>query len=183
MKRILAVVCCVALCSAPGFAQRHHHAAASPAKAAGPAMSDQDFVNAAAQIDMVEANLGQLAQDNASSQQVKDYGQMLVTDHTNDFSQLHAAAQQANLTVPDAIDSAHNKSMIDPFEKLKGAAFDHKYITEMVAGHTKAIALYKKEAMDATNDSIKTYAQAALPTLQKHLDAAKELEKSGGKKK
>ena len=91
--------------------------------------------------------------------------------------------QSANLTVPDAIDSAHNKKMIDPFEKLHGSAFDHKYISEMVAGHTKAIAVYKKEATDAQNDAIKTYAQAAIPVLQKHLDQAKELEKSGGKKK
>lgn len=179
MKRILAAVCCLALCSAPGFAQKHHKAMAT----SGQTMSDQQFVDFAAQTDMVEANLGQLAQDNASSDQVKSYAQTLVTDHTNDFAQLHAAAQQANLTVPDAIDSAHNKSMIDPFQKLKGASFDHKYIADMIAGHTKAIAVYKKEASDATNDSIKTYAQAALPTLQKHLDAAKELEKSGGKKK
>lgn len=174
MKRIFAVVCCVALCAVPGLAQK---------KAAGAPMTDQQFVNMAAQIDMVEANLGQLAQDNASSQDVKDYGQMLATDHTNDFSQLHSAAQTANLSVPDAIDSAHNKAMIAPFQKLKGSAFDNRYVKEMVAGHTKAIAMYKKEAADAQNDAIKTYAQAALPILEKHLDQAKMLEKSKGKKR
>lgn len=179
MKRILAVVCCFALCAIPGFAQHHHKAAA----AAGQVMSDQDFVNAAAQIDMVEANLGQLAQSNSDNDQVKAYGQMLTTDHTNDFAQLNAAAQQASLTVPNAIDSAHNKMMITPFQKLHGAAFDHKYIADMIAGHTKAIALYKKEAADAQNPGIKTYAEAALPTLEKHLDQAKDLLKSGSKKK
>lgn len=179
MKRILAVVCCIAMCAVPGFAQKHHKAAA----AAGPAMSDQDFVNFAAQTDMVEANLGQLAQSNSNDDAVKAYGQMLTTDHTNDFAQLHAAAQQANLTVPDAIDTAHNKSMIAPFQKLHGTAFDHKYISDMIAGHTKAIEIYKKEAADAQNPGIKTYAEAALPVLQKHLEQAKELSKSGGKKK
>lgn len=179
MKRILAVVCSVALCAAPGFAQHHHKAAA----AASATMSDQDFVNSAAQIDMVEANLGQLAQSASSNDQVKDFGQMLTTDHTNDFAQLHAAAQQASLTVPDSIDSAHNKMMITPFEKLHGAAFDHKFITDMIAGHEKAISLYKKEAADAQNPGIKTYAEAALPTLEKHLDQARQLSKSGGKKK
>lgn len=177
MKRILAVVCSVALCAVPGFAQTHHHAAT------GPAMSDQDFVNAAAQVDMVEANLGQLAQSASSNDQVQGYGQMLTTDHTNDFAQLHAAAQQANLTVPDAIDSAHNKIMITPFQKLHGTAFDHKFVTDMVVGHTKVIALYKKESMDAQNPGIKTYAEAAIPTLEKHLDQARQLSKSEGKKK
>jgi putative membrane protein len=67
--------------------------------------------------------------------------------------------------------------MIDPFQKLKGAAFDHKFAQEMVAGHTKAIAVYKKEAADAENPALKSYAEQALPTLQQHLDHAKELEK------
>ena len=62
-----------------------------------PAMSGQNFINFAAQTDMVEANLGQLAQSAAGSQQVKDYAQMLVTDHTGDFNQLSGVARQAGL--------------------------------------------------------------------------------------
>lgn len=171
MKRILLTVCCIALGSASVLAQK---------KAAATPMTDQQFVDFAGQTDMVEINLGQLAQNSASSQTVKDYAQMLVTDHTKDFNQLYDVAHQANLTRPDAIDAEHNKMMIDPFQKLKGAAFDHRYIQEMVAGHTKAIAVYKKEAADAQNPALKTYAENALPVLQKHLDGAKDLGKSKG---
>jgi putative membrane protein len=146
MKRVFSALCCLGLCSVTSFAQK---------------MTDQDFVDFAAQTDMVEANLGQLAGSVAASQGVKDYGQMLATDHTQDYGQLTSAAQQASLTAPTAIDSQHNKAMIDPFQKLHGAAFDHKYIQEMIAGHTKAIAIYK----------------TALPVLQKHLDQAKALAK------
>lgn len=170
MKRILSVVCCIALCSVPALTQTK--------SAGGPSTKDQKFVDFAAQTDMVEANLGQLADSAASSQQVKDYAQMLVTDHTADFHQLYSIANQANLTMPSAIDTVHNKTMIAPFQKLKGAAFDRKYIHEMVAGHTKAIAMYKKEAADAENADLKSYAAQALPTLQKHLDQAKALEKA-----
>lgn len=165
MKYIIsAAVCCIALCSMPAFGQAK--------------MSDQQFIDLAAQTDMVEANLGQLTQSAASSQEVKDYGQMLTTDHTKDFDQLYDIAHQNNLNRPDAIDAAHNKAMIAPFQKLKGNAFDQRYIHEMVAGHTKAIAVYKKEAADADNPALKSYAQEALPVLQKHLDQAKALEKA-----
>jgi putative membrane protein len=170
MKRMLSVVCCIALCTISALAQNKG------------GMSDQQFVDFAAQTDMVEANLGQLAQNVASAQDVKDYGQMLTTDHTNDYNQLYTAAQQAGLNVPTAIDAQHNKAMIDPFQKLKGQAFDRRFATEMISGHTKAIAVYKKEASDAQNPAIKTYAQTALPTLQKHLDGAKNLGKSAGNK-
>lgn len=141
-------------------------------------MTDQQFVEFAAQTDMVEANLGEKAANDATAQPIKDYGQMLVTDHTADYKQLQDLAKQANLTVPTAIDAEHNKAMIVPFEKLKGAAFDKKFAAEMVAGHTKAIAMYKKEADDAQNPVLKSYAQQALPVLQKHEEGAKDLGKS-----
>jgi putative membrane protein len=171
MKRILSAVCCIALCSLPALAKEKK-------AAGGAAMSDQQFVDFAAQTDMVEANLGQLAESTASAQPVKDYGQMLVTDHTQDFHQLYDVAQQASLKMPDAIDAEHNKAMIDPFQKLKGTAFDRHYVQEMIAGHTKAIAVYKKESTDAQNPALKSYAEQTLPTLQKHLDGAKALEKA-----
>jgi putative membrane protein len=165
MKQILTVVCCLAFCSVPALAQKKP-------------MSDQQFVDFAAQTDMVEANLGLLADTVASSQAVKDYAQMLVTDHTNDFHNLYAAAGQAGLNVPNAIDAENNKTMIGPFQKLKGTAFDHRYVLDMVAGHTKAIAIYKKEAADAQNPALKSYAEGALPVLQRHLAGAKDLEKA-----
>jgi len=155
----------MALCCIPAFAQ-----------ATGSA-NDQKFVDFAAQTDMTEAHLGQLAQDQSSNQAVKDFAQMLVTDHTDDYNKLTAAATKAGATVPKGIDAEHNK-MIAPFEKAKGAAFDRRFERDMVAGHTKAIAEYKKEEADGQNADMKAYATAALPVLEKHLQAAKDLEKA-----
>ncbi len=169
MKLVFSAVCCIVLCSVPALAQ------GKAAKGAG--MSDQQFVDFAAQTDMIEAHLGQLAETVADTQPIKDYAQMLVIDHTADYNQLNRVAQEANLTVPTAIDSEHNKSVIGPLHQLKGKAFDHRYIQEMITGHTKAIAIYKKEAASAQNPALQTYAEQTLPTLQKHLDGAKALEK------
>lgn len=168
MTRTLSILCGLTLAASSLMAQKM-------AKGA-PAMSDQQFVDFAAQTDMVEANLGQLAQTAASAQPVKDYAQMLVTDHTKDYGQLYSIAKQANLQMPTAIGAPQNKMMIDPLEKLKGAGFDHKYTQEMVAGHTKALAIFKKEANDASNPALKAYAQQDIPVLEKHLDGAKSAE-------
>lgn len=138
--------------------------------------NDQKFVDMAAQTDMAEAHLGQMAADQASSQDVKDFAQTLVTDHTSDYQQLQAAATKTGLTVPKGLDAGHDK-MIAPFEKLKGVAFDRRFTRDMVSGHEKAVTAYKREATEASSPDIKSYASTALPTLQKHLDAAKNLEK------
>jgi putative membrane protein len=170
MKHVISAVCCLALCSVPVLAK------GKPAQ--GSTMTDQQFVEFVAQTDMVEANLGQLAQTASSSQPLKDYAQMLVTDHTNDLHKVQDTAHQISLNVPNAIDAENNKTMIAPFEKLTGAAFDARYAREMVAGHTKAIAIFKKEAADAQNPALKSYAEETLPTLEKHLAGAKDLEKA-----
>jgi putative membrane protein len=172
-KPIFYGVCSIALCCAPAFAQAGGSATAG-------ASADQKFVDMAAQTDMMEAHLGQMAADQASAQGVKDFAQTLVTDHTADYNTLTAAATKAGATVPKGLDALHDR-MIKPFEKLKGTAFDHRYIHEMVAGHEKAIAAYKKEEADGQSADLKQYATAALPTLEKHLQAAQDLEKGGAK--
>lgn len=174
MKRTIVVLLSCAFLPAMGLAQAAHKGATMKP------MSDQDFVDFAAQTDMTEAHLGQLAQDQAAAQGIKDYGQTLTTDHTSDYNQITAVATKANLTVPKGLDAKHDK-MIAPFEKLKGAAFDRKFLHEMVAGHTAAIAVYKRESNDAQNADLKAYATQTLPTLEKHLHDAETLEKNPGK--
>jgi putative membrane protein len=166
-KSILTGLFCCALGGLPAIAQKMGTAAA---------MTDQQFLTFAAQTDMTEAHLGQLAANQAASQEVKDFAQMLVTDHTADYQQVGTVASKAGLTVDKGLDAQHDK-MVAPFEKLKGAAFDRRFAREMVMGHTKAVAEYRREAQDAQNPDVKAYASQTLPTLEKHLQAAQGLEK------
>ncbi len=166
MKTIFAALSCSALFCATAFAQT-----------GTVSKSDQEFIDMAAQTDMTEAHLGQLAQDQASSQQVKDYGQMLTTDHTSDYTQLTALGTKTGATVPKGLDAASDR-MIAPFEKLKGTAFDHRFIRAMVEGHKKVIAAYKHEDEHTQNTDIKSYIGSALPVLEKHLHNAEDLEKA-----
>lgn len=166
MRRVLSAVCCIALCSAPALAR-------GKSANVGP-MSDQQFVDFAAQTDMVEANLGQLGENVAASQEVRDYAQMLATDHKSDYQHLQALG----FNLPNAIDARNNKALIGPLHKLNGVRFDRRYIHAMVAGHTKAIAVYQKEAADAQSPVLRLYAEQDLPVLQKHLEGAEALEKS-----
>ncbi len=170
MKRILAVVFCLSLYSIPVFAQKM--------AAKEQAIRDQRFVNFVAQTDMVEANLGQLAKTAGASPSVKDCAQALVTDHTSDFQEISGLAHKAGLSVPKAIDIENNRAVISPFQKLKGTAFDRRYIQLMIAEHVKAIAVFKKEAADAETPALKTYAGQTLPVLKKLLADAKDVEKS-----
>ncbi|MGD0913570.1 MAG: DUF4142 domain-containing protein [Terracidiphilus sp.] len=172
MKRVFAAACCLTLLAVPALSQKKHAHATPPATA----MTDQQFIDMAAQTDMLEANLGQQAANQAASQDVKDYAQMLVNDHTADYQQLSALAAKDNFTVPKGLDDEHTK-VATSFSKLNGKAFDQKYVHTMIEGHTKAISVYTMESADAQSGDVKSYAAATLPTLQKHLDGAKDVVK------
>lgn len=139
--------------------------------------ADKDFLTFAAQTDMTEAHLGQLAQENAGRQDVKDYGNMLSQDHTSNYNELVALGTKVGADIPKGIDAAHDR-MIAPLAKAKGAAFDRRFLQDMVRGHTQAIAMFRKEADHGENADVKTFAQNTIPTLEKHLHDAEALLKT-----
>ncbi len=136
--------------------------------------ADKDFLAFAAQTDMTEAHFGQLAQDQSSNQNVKDFGQMLIQDHTKDYNTISAMALKMGTEVPKGINDEHMK-LITPVAKLKGKSFDRHFLATMIKGHEKAISMFKKEADTADNAQLKAYATATLPTLEKHLQSAQQL--------
>jgi putative membrane protein len=169
MKTILTGFCCFALWCTPVFAQ-------------GGALSkgDQAFLKMAAETDMTEAHMGQMAQDQASDQGVKDLGQTLIQDHTKDYQAVSQLATKVGATIPNGIDSA--KVMpIRSLSHLKGKSFDHRFIQESISGHEKAIAAYKKESEHGDNADVKAYATQTLPTLEEHLHKSEDLAKQGKK--
>ena len=134
-------------------------------------MSDQKFVEEAANGGMMEVAVGKLAQQKSSNDAVKQFGEKLVQDHTKANDQLKEAASKAGITVPATLDSKH-QSKVDKLSSLSGDAFDKAFAKDAVKDHEKDIKLFKKEAESATHPSIKEFASSTLPVLQEHLSMA-----------
>jgi putative membrane protein len=71
-------------------------ALAAPAYAAAP----RAFVIDAIKADNSEIMLGQMAKQQASSRNVRDFGQTLVTDHTQAKQQMSSVANELDVTLP-----------------------------------------------------------------------------------
>jgi putative membrane protein len=134
----------------------------------------QKFLSEAIQGNFAEAQMGELAQKNGQSQEVKSYGQMLVTEHNAANQKAAEVATSIGMTLP-AGPSAKQKADFDKMSKMTGAQFDRMFGQHMVKDHKKGIAAYKKASKK--QDSIGKYAQDTLPTLQKHLEGAQNLQK------
>jgi pterin-4a-carbinolamine dehydratase len=86
-------------------------------------MADTNFILAAAQGGMTEVKLGELAATNGMREDVKDFGQMMVKDHTAINDDLKTLAAQKGVTLPDSLDAKH-QAMVDKLAALTGSEFD-----------------------------------------------------------
>ncbi len=144
---------------------------------------DKSFAEHAAIGGLAEVEMGKVAQQNGASDQVKQFGQRMVDDHSKANDELKQIASAKGLTLPTELDAKH-KSTLDKLQKLSGAQFDRTYMDDMVADHKKDIGDFKKEAKSGKDSDIKGFASKTLPTLEEHLKLAESTYasvKSGGK--
>lgn len=147
----------------------------SHAMAAAPVdKDDADFAVKAANGGMAEVTLGQLAQSNAASQRVKDFGAMMVKDHTDAGDKLKALAQQKNITLPATLGDKEQK-MVNDLQKKTGKDFDKAYMNMMLDDHKDDIKEFTKASTNCKDADLKGFATNTLPVLQKHLDSVKAI--------
>ena len=134
------------------------------------------FFPKAADGGMAEVQQGQLAQQKATSQWVKDFGTMMVNDHSAANDKLKTLAAQRNVTLPASI-SEKNQKMIDDLNKKSGKEFDKAYINGMVKDHQEDIKEFEEASKKVTDTDVKSFIDNTLPTLRTHLDSAKAIQK------
>jgi len=144
------------------------------------ATQDQTFLKKAAQGGLAEVNVGQMAASKASDPNIKQFGQRMVEDHGKANDELQQIAQKENLTLPTEPSKAEQKTA-NKLSRLQGTKFDAEYAREMVKDHEQDVALFEKEANSGSNPELKAFAQKTLPTLQQHLQMAKQLPHGGNK--
>lgn len=135
---------------------------------------DADFAVEAANGGMMEVELGNYAVQNALSQRVKDFGAMMVRDHTKGNDQLKQLAGARNITLPQ-VTGADEKKTMDDLMKKKGKDFDKAYMDMMIDDHKKDIHEFEKAVKDCKDSEIKDFATKTLPVLQMHLDSCKAI--------
>ena len=126
---------------------------------------------------MFEVQLGMIAEQKAHSKEVKDFGKMMVTDHSNVNDTLRSLAQQYKITLTDTLNK-NSQEIIHNMSKLSGRKFDKEYIPLMVKDHTNDIAKFKDEAQAASSPEVREWATKTLPVLQKHLDRIEKIQKA-----
>lgn len=133
--------------------------------------ADKSFVEDALKHGREEVAISQVAVERAQNPKVKEFAQMIVSDHTGVNGELTTLAAAKGIAIPAKdID-------VDKWTKKSAKSFDEDYIEKMVSGHKDALDLFEKEAKKGTDPELTALAAKTVAALQTHLAKAQELKK------
>jgi putative membrane protein len=148
--------------------------------AATPAFADDtdDFLQKAGVANQFEIVSSQVALERSQAQDVRDFAQRMIDDHTKAGNDMKAAVEAAGLDtakIPTALDDDHAKT-IEDLRKADADDFNDDYINAQVKAHKDAVDLFGDYADDGDTPAIKSFAASTLPTLKEHKDMVEKLD-------
>ena len=158
--------------------------------------NNREWVAMSMDASMAEIELGQMAQNQAASAEVKQFAQMMVNDHGKALDELKPiAARQGTPAVAQM--NEDNRELRDRLSTLRGEEFDREYMRAMIDSHEKVInhlqtranedrlgdnrgQVTPEQTDDAVGMQINQWAAKALPTTRHHLEEARRINESLG---
>jgi putative membrane protein len=176
MNKLIPVIAAVALSSGAAWAQT-----SMPSPAAGAMQASQatiSFVQKAEAGSQFEIQTGQLAEQQASSPKVKQFGKMMVKDHGAAAKQLKATlAKDKHAGLPaDTPMNSEQTSNYDQLKGLHGSDFDKTYVQIMLKDHQEDAKVFQDYAKTGDDPSIKSFAAKTAKVIEKHLKHVQELQ-------
>ena len=138
--------------------------------------ADRMFVTKALQGGMAEVQLGQLTLQKSSNEQVKQFAQRMIDDHTKLGEQMKPVAQQIGLSEPTKL-SKKDKATIAKLGSLSGAAYDQAYIKDMVKDHKQDLSEFQMEASSGQDQTVKDAASQGSQVIAQHLQMIQQIAK------
>jgi putative membrane protein len=136
--------------------------------------ADEVFLRSAAEGSMTEVKLAQLAEEKAQSEEVKKFAKRMVEEHSKATEELKQIGTREGIDLPTDWSRKHAEAY-DRLEELSGAEFDRAYARDMVQDHEQDVNEFKRAMATAKNPALNQFAALTLPTLEAHLQEAKEM--------
>lgn len=123
------------------------------------------FWDYAVSSNLLQVELGRLAAEKGTTQQVKDWGIKAEKFHKRALQQLRALGSGHDaILLPDSLGSA-DKKMVQDFSLLQGADFDARYRDHLLISHKAQLSRYEEALQKAGGPKLKNW----LLNMQEHM--------------
>ena len=141
--------------------------------------ADGDFVRHQAADNLMEVQLGQLAEHRAAAPIVQKFGEKMALDHERLQDQWTDLAEKHGLRFTPALTSVQ-QGKVTRLQHAGRSDFDREYMITMSKGHTRDAADLKAAIDSARSEPVRKMAAYALPIVQEHLQNARAAAKEIG---
>ncbi len=124
---------------------------------------------------MYQIQAGKIAEAKGQSQGVKDFGTMMVTDHTAMSNQMRHLFSATNTKIPTEL-GPRGKRMIADLNAASPADFDKLYLDQQRTSQAAELTLLSAYAEGGESTDIKPAAAKAIPEVQAALAKVQELQ-------
>ena len=139
--------------------------------------ADQKMIKDMAMANLAEIEAGRMAQSKSQSEQVKNFAQQMIDDHTRALTEVQQLAQTKGVALPTELDRTHKRAA-EKMAALSGEAFDRAYMKQSgLADHKKTHALLQQAQSRAKDPDVKALAARTAPIVDQHLNSAQQLSK------
>lgn len=130
---------------------------------------DKNFTLMTTMNNRAEIDLGNLALTKSNDASVKNFAQLMVTDHTMAQTMLEDYEDDLDMGLDLAVaQPAAFTQLKNRLSGLSGRAFDSVYMRSQVEAHALAIATFQTEINAGGAQRVKSYASEHLPKIQMH---------------
>jgi putative membrane protein len=128
---------------------------------------DKQFATDAALKGLATIELGKLAIQKGSDKKIKNFGTLLIKQHTKIDKRLRKTTDEKKIPVPAAIDSATQKDLAKLSEN-SGKAFDKAFLNFMINHHETDIKFFEYASKHVADKDLKKQASKTLLILHRH---------------
>jgi putative membrane protein len=146
----------------------------NPAAVRAEINTDLPFLQAAASANLMEIQLGQLAQTKASNSAVKEFGKRMVTDHNRLEQQVSSLTSRNGIPFKPALNSEGQQN-VSQLQNLSGDQFDKAYMSMMIQAHQRDVIDFQNQSQSANSAQVRELASNSLPILREHLTQAQQV--------
>jgi putative membrane protein len=128
-----------------------------------------------------EVQTSQIAQEKATSAEVKSFAKMMVDDHQAMQKEADEVATKANLTPQPPAQAEQKRAAGDQMVQqlnntAKGAEFDRAYVDGQVQAHQQTLTELQQLQTSVDNADVRALIEKAIPKVQDHLTRAQKLQ-------
>ncbi len=148
----------------------------------GAVANDGEVAAVLAAADTGEIQQGELATTHATDARVRDFGRMMITEHTASSQKLTALRQRLDLSPQESVRSraltSDATATRERLSGLRGADFDRAYVEAQVAQHTQVLETIDSALLPAVREADLRAAitNDVRPMVAAHLQRARDLQ-------